>query len=153
MEYHQNEIINSLKVFIKNSGGITCSDIFSVIFNLIFWLFLILIILNGAGELSIDVKVFCLFLILGVISYIIYVYLEFHSTTFTYLRTKGDKIIKEKIGDFFQTEPSLYLHIQCYHNERQYDERGRKVNLIVYTHNKKSKYHYKFCRDISGKIV
>ena len=154
MEFQPYESINSLKVLIKNSGKIKCSDISPVILNFIFWLCLLLIIINyleGFGSKNNGILYFSL--IFGVISYIYYIYHEFHSTTFAYLRTKDDKIIKEKIGDFFQSKPSLYLHIQCYHYERKCPNRGEEERSIVYTYNKKSEYHYKFWRDISGKII
>ena len=110
MEYYDDESINSKKAFIKNSENLTCSVVASIFFNFLFFIFLILIIINYAKGLNFeDNGILILLIIFGVISYIIFVYYELHSTTFTFLRTKSDKIIKEKIGDFFQAEPSICL--------------------------------------------
>ena len=151
MENHQDKSIKSLEVITKISGKITCSDILSVIFNVIFWLFLILIIINYTKGLGIKLNVVILLLILGVISYIIYIYQKFHTTTFTYISAKSDKKIKEKIGEFFQAKPSLFLKIQLFHYEKKYFK-GSYTDSIVYTHNYKSKFNYEFWRDISGNI-
>ena len=151
MEKYKDKSIKSLESITKISGKITCSDILSVIFNVISWLFLILIIINYTKGLGIKINYIIFLLILVVISYIIYIYQEFHSTTFAYISTKSDKLIKEKIGEFFQGKPSLFLQIQFFHDEKKI-YKGSAHTSIFYTHNYKSKYCYEFWRDTSGNI-
>ena len=156
MEYQQDplqEQLNILKKLEKPAFSETKSSLIcSIIFNLIVWLFLILIIISrtkGLGNEYEENTTFIILLIYGSFSYSIYLSIElFCSTTFINLITKDDKI-KEKIGDFFKTKPSLSLYICCYHYDGYH--RGGGPN-IVYTFKKEIKYDYNFWRDISGII-
>ena len=153
MENQQNPLvapINNLKKLYNLSylETVTCSDVCSLIFNFITWLFFILIIITSEEKLGYKNEkkqaLILLFIILFSFSYLVYLITEFHSTTFTYLKAKNNKTIKEKIGDIFKKKPSVCLYIECYHYNND--------DNAVITYKNKSNYTYYFFRDISGII-
>ena len=148
------EQIHCLKKFYKKELPDTKSSVISsIIFNLIFWIYLILIIINPTkGDNNDEINgIFYLLLILGIISYLIYIRIELCSTSFILLSIKDEKIIKEKMGDFFKAKPSIWLYISCYHNNKNYNSRDGG-SPIIYTYKQELKYNYNLWRDISGKI-
>ena len=122
-------------------------DIFAMVFNFITWSFIILIIVyEKKGD---DYKV-TLFSVLGGISYILYFIYELCSTTFSYLKTKENKTIKEKMGDVYKTKPSIKLVGLCYHYEQRDIGPNGSRTVTVISHKEEIAFDYSFCRDISG---
>ena len=145
-EAHLQEQIYCLKTFYKKGFSETKNLlIISIIFNLIFWLFLILIIISYTrGKNDENIINFDLPLILGfIISYLIYIIVEFCWASFNLLSVKDEKIIKEKMGDFFKAKPFICLNISCYHYEKNNNDKYEESS-IVYSHKKEIEYKYFF---------
>ena len=97
--------------------------------------------------------------IILVISYLIYIILEFCSTTSKYLRNKkSGQEMYETMGTFFSAPPSIIFDCQCFHYEIvHYSSRDEKGNTSYRTrHNKVVTYSESYsmpfysARDVSG---
>ena len=94
-----------------------------------------------------------------VISYLIYIIIEFCSSTSKYLRNKktGQEMY-ETMGKFFSAPPSIIFECQCYHHETvHYSTRDEKGNTHYETRTEKvvtysETYNMPFysARDVSG---
>ena len=94
-----------------------------------------------------------------VISYIIYIIMEFCSSTSKYLRNKktGQEMY-ETMGTFFSAPPSIIFECQCYHNEIVHyttrDEKGnthyetRTERVVTYSETYNMPFYS--ARDVSG---
>ena len=128
----------------------TCCNIFCknciTIFNLITWVSLILIInyYKTKDDKEKD-NLNILYFTFGAIFYCLYLIFECCSREYLFLKEKYNKIIHEKMGEIYKTNPNLCLSIDCYHYEK-----SRDWQTLVYTHKAKIKFDYKFCRDLSG---
>ena len=107
---------------------------------------------NGVGFLEMfssnykgKVNPFSLFSVL--LSYILYLITEFYSSTYISLKNKEDKLINEKMGDIYNTKPTINGELEWYHNEKA----GQLSNKII-THRESFEYTYLHCRDISGNL-
>ena len=136
-----------------------CFNIISFILNVSTWIFLILIIITQIRiqekddlsekekdneEVNSDV-----FLGLGAISYFLYFIFELNSKTTILLKLKDNKIINEKMGDIYKTNPSISLVAECYHNEGR-GGTGGGSSVTVVSHKEEIPFNYTFCRDVSG---
>ena len=97
--------------------------------------------------------------VLLIISYLIYIILEFCSTTSKYLRNKkSGQEMYETMGTFFRSPPAITFDCQCYHyNIVHYSTRDSKGNhhyhtrhekIITYTESYTMPYYS--ARDVSG---
>ena len=128
----------------SNSPKQFCCDFLSLIFNFSIWIFLILIKKDSSNYKG-KVNPFSLFSVL--LSYILYLITEFYSSTYISLKNKEDKLINEKMGDIYNTKPTINGELEWYHNEKA----GQLSNKII-THRESFEYTYLHCRDISGNL-
>ena len=145
----------------KKHSGNTCFTIICWIFNLGVWGLLTYILvsyfcLKKEGDDTKDIKKLSYVLIAV---YIVYLILEFCSSTSRYLRHKNSSEgIKKKMGELYKAQPSIKFYAECYHyetrtytvtnNEGEEEERTKRVKVISH---KESKYFsYYSVRDISG---
>ena len=91
--------------------------------------------------------------------YIVYLILEFCSSTSRYLRRKNSSEgIKNKMGELYKAQPSIKFYAECYHyetetytvtnDEGEEEERTRSVKVI--SHRETKYFSYYSVRDISG---
>ena len=153
----QIPIINLNKISDESTLPIfsKCREIVSIILNLATWVFLILIIITAKRKKELKeyeyhyeekenerVKLiyFCIF---GAFSYLLHISLQ-NELTGKYLMAKDNKIINEKMGDIYKTNPSISLVVESYHFG------GREGNVKQVSHKEEKPFNYDFCRDISG---
>lgn len=102
------------------------TEICLIIMNLITWSFLILIIITQMrikkleedgmkSEIDDEKYKRRIFLVFGGLSYLQYFMQVMISKTFQYLKVKENKIIKEKMGDIYKTNPTINLVVESYH--------------------------------------
>ena len=148
----QIPIINLNKISDESTLPIfsKCREIVSIILNLATWVFLILIIITAKRKKELkgtnleDERVkliyFCIF---GAFSYLLHISLQ-NELTGKYLMAKDNKIINEKMGDIYKTNPSISLVVESYHFG------GREGNVKQVSRKEEKPFNYDFCRDISG---
>ena len=153
----QIPIINLNKISDESTLPIfsKCREIVSIILNLATWVFLILIIITSKRKKELKeyeyhyeekenerVK-FIYFCIFGAFSYLLHISLQ-NELTGKYLMAKDNKIINEKMGDIYKTNPSISLVVESYHFG------GGEGNVKQVSHKEEKPFNYDFCRDISG---
>ena len=155
----QMPIINANKISDESSLSIfsKCREIFSIIINLATWVFLILAIITASRfkelkkyknlvdekdneEVNDEEGKYIYFSIFAAFSYIIHIILQ-NELTGQYLMAKDYKIINEKMGDIYKTNPSISLVVESYDIRR---------NSKSVSHKEEKPFNYNFCRDVSG---
>ena len=150
-DFYQNNKRNSL------CPNLNISKIFCWIFSLTTWISFTFSIYFLNLDYKHENSNTCYILL--VISYLIYIIMEFCSSTSKYLRNKktGQEMY-ETMGSFFSAPPSIIFDCQCYHyNIVHYSTRDDKGNEHYHTRNEKivtfsETYYmpYYSARDVSG---
>ena len=150
-DYYQNKNKNS-KCPKLNIGKILCW-----LFTFTTWISLLISIYFYNLEYKHDNSSACYIVL--IISYLIYIILEFCSSTSKYLRNKktGQEMYST-MGTFFRSPPSIIFDCQCYHYEIvHYSTRDSKGNEHYHTrHDKVVTYSESYsmpfysARDVSG---
>ena len=127
------------------------------IFNILSWLFQILVWFFLAGTIrnySLDASnaAKLAFLILFLISYIVYLIFEFLSKEAKFLRTKKtDNDIFKKMGTYYKTFPAFEITCECYHYESATAQPGSYHKRVSYKEVFKFPYYSE--RDVSGLLI
>jgi len=134
-------------------GKEICFQFFGWIFQLSTWTLIILCFIFRESNI---------FIILAVLSYVIYIITEFCSPISKYLRSrKKPQGIYQKMNTYFRTSPIISWSCECYHYEtHHYTTRNDKGEIEhhtstekVVTYNGKSSMTYSSSRDVSGPFV
>ena len=107
------------------------ADIFGLLFNLLTWIFGILIATNNV------------YIFFTVLSYFFYFYIECGSTVSIYLSSFDNINIKKIMVDLYKKNPYISIHGKSFH----FEESGRPD--IVTTYQRSIRFNYLYCRDIS----
>ena len=142
----------------------TCLDWVGLVFQILVWIFLILVIIAGAGSKGSkddrenevfgnndgDIAMYILFVII----YIAYLIIEFCSTTCSYLMNKStNEAIYDRMQRIFSTHPEILFHCECFHYEFIKTREGRNYKERVTTYREDYSLPYYSSRDVSGLFV
>ena len=144
---------------IENNNKDSCDKyltFFCWFFSIIIWGLIILAVMVKYKSRNENIA----YIIYAIIfAYIIYLIVEFCSSTSKYLCHKSDsKGIEYQMEKYFRAYPIISFHCTCYHYEtRKYRKRTRKGRYVthtkrvrVVTHTDSYNLHYKSSRDVSG---
>lgn len=155
---HFSKIISNKSDF-KRLSTATCKSKYPIVFIFFVWIFLCLIIINASlykDTYGVDYKEAkwrrTIYLIFGAICYVIYLIGSFCSDPHKYYYEKDNKIITEKIGDIYKSNPSIILCAECYHYELKPTGRDNYSEMKVVSHSEEVEFKYNFCRDIRGNL-
>ena len=138
----------------------TCFKTFSWIFQILVWVFLILMIVGFVSDGSTAFKV--VFISLFACSYITYISLEFCSTIAKFACNKlSESGICKVVGSYYRSYPVFKFYCECYHYEKRrtrvaYTHKGRTryrtktVRVKITTHRETYEFPYYSERDVSG---
>ena len=102
------------------------------------------------------------YIYIGIPFYIIYMFLEFCSPTYSFLVNKHtNKGLYAEMESLFKTRPTIIINCDCYHSETKwnttYDSDGNShtesENVNVSTYYESIPFNYYSCRDISGLFI
>ena len=116
-----------------------CNSIFCWLFTFGTWTFIILI----AYSLK------TIFIIFGIITYIIYLIFELCSGKFNFISLISKDDIYEIVKNNVKANPNINFYCQCYHK----DSVGERGSRTVVTHEETLPFFFHSCRDISGLLV
>ena len=139
----------------------TALDYVGYVFQVLVWIFLILAIIAGAaskgkgkdrdnevfGDDDGDIAIYILFVII----YVIYLIIEFCSTTCSYLTHKSsNEAIYDRMQRIFSTHPDIVFHCECFHYEFRRNRDGRNYKERITTYREDYSLPYYSSRDVSG---
>lgn len=85
----------------------------------------------------------------GVISYFLYLLIEFNSPSSRFIFLKVNERIDKKMEEFFKALPIIKINAICYHMEKRLTREEYKT-VEVETFRETKILNYNYCRDISG---
>jgi len=123
-------------------------------FQIAVWLFFVLSIVLTISKMESQIGLY----IAGGFFYIVYLIMEFCSSTAKYLRNeKNDQLMYEKMGENYRAHPEIKFHCECYHYETVHyttkTSKGVRHNTKrekVVTHTETYTLPYYSERDVSG---
>ena len=139
----------------------TALDYIGYVFQVLVWIFLILAIIAGAaskgkgkdrdnevfGDDDGDIAIYILFVII----YVVYLIIEFCSTTCSYLTHKSsNEAIYDRMQRIFSTHPDIVFHCECFHYEFRRNRDGRNYKERITTYREDYSLPYYSSRDVSG---
>ena len=153
------EMVGTTEVLTRKKK--TVLDWVGLVFQVLVWIFLILSIIGGAGSKGDDEdrknKVYgnkdgdIAIYILFVIIYVIYLIVEFCSTTCSYLMHKSsNEAIYDRMQRIFSTHPEIIFHCECFHYQFRRTQDGRNYKERVTTYREDYSMPYYSSRDVSG---
>ena len=153
------EMVGTTEVLTRKKK--TALDWVGLVFQVLVWIFLILSIIGGAGSKGDDEdrknKVYgnkdgdIAIYILFVIIYVIYLIVEFCSTTCSYLMHKSsNEAIYDRMQRIFSTHPEIIFHCECFHYQFRRTQDGRNYKERVTTYREDYSMPYYSSRDVSG---
>ena len=153
------EMVGTTEVLTRKKK--TALDWVGLVFQVLVWIFLILAIIGGAGSQGDDEdrknKVYgnkdgdIAIYILFVIIYVIYLIVEFCSTTCSYLMHKSsNEAIYDRMQRIFSTHPEIIFHCECFHYQFRRTQDGRNYKERVTTYREDYSMPYYSSRDVSG---
>ena len=127
----------------------TACTVFGWIFTFSSIIFIILIIFENYcfGNLTDLMKVYISF---GVVSYFVYLLIEFFSPTSRFIFSIENERIDKKMEEFFKALPIIKIIAICYHIETSSRTSGPDHTEEVVTYRETEILNYNYCRDISG---
>ena len=127
-----------------------CNLIFCWLFTLGTWTFLIIILYRITHP---EYEEHTVYIVFGIIIYIIYLIFEFCSTSLRIILSISNNDIYDKIKNIIQGKPIISLNCICYHIETGYRDRGGSYQVTVVTFRDSYKFPYYSVRDCSGPII
>ena len=153
------EMVGTTEVLTRKKK--TVLDYVGLVFQVLVWIFLILSIIGGAGskgddenrknhvygENDGDIAIYILFVII----YVVYLIIEFCSTTCSYLMHKSsNEAIYDRMQRIFSTHPEIIFHCECFHYQYRRTQDGRHYKERDTTYREDYSMPYYSSRDVSG---
>ena len=153
------ELVGTTEVLTRKKK--TALDWVGLIFQVLVWVFLILAIIAGAGSKGKgqdrknevfgnddgDIAIYVLFVII----YVVYLIIEFCSTTCNYLMNKSsNEALYDRMQRIFSTHPEIIFHCECYHFIYRRTQDGKHYKERITTYREDYSMPYYSSRDISG---
>ena len=126
-----------------------CNIFFCWLFTLGTWTFLIIILYRITHP---EYEEHTIYIVFGIIIYIIYLILEFCSISLRIILSISNNDIYDKIKNIIQGKPIISLNCICYHTETISTDRGNHRTTVV-TFEDSYNFHYYSVRDCSGPII
>ena len=147
----QNLSYNSLQaqelLFDKKIRSNCCNIFFCWLFTLGTWTFLIIILYRITHP---EYEKHTIYIVFGIIIYIIYLIFEFFSTSLRIILSISNNNIYDKIKNIIQGKPVISINCLCYHREKREDRDGGTYEVDVVTFKDSYKFPYYSVRDCSG---
>ena len=127
-----------------------CNIFFCWLFTLGTWTFLIIILYRITHP---EYEENTVYIVFGIIIYIIYLIFEFCSTSLRMILSISNNDIYDKIKNIIQGKPVILFNCICYHLETRYNKNGDSYYVKVLTFKDSYKFPYYSVRDCSGLII
>ena len=127
-----------------------CNLIFCWLFTLGTWTFLIIILYRITHP---EYEKHTIYIVFGIIIYIIYLIFEFCSTSLRIILSISNNDIYDKIKNIIQGKPVILFNCICSHIEIRYPREGSPYYVDVVTFKDSYKFPYYSSRDCSGLLI